>query len=248
MRKVILTPEDALQGNLVLVNKEHPLKKPAAPDSLCTFLNSEILLEHKTALVLEHLFAAIGCGSKLIPVSGYRTSEQQRQIYASSLAEHGSDFTQKYVALPGCSEHQTGLAVDLALNRKPIDFIRPDFPEEGFCRIFRLKMDCYGFIERYPEGKRDITGIAPEPWHFRYVGLPHASLMRRHNFTLEEYLEYLCRFPYEGRHLKTEILNKSFEIFYRKAEKGSSLTEIPGVLPFQVSGTNTGGYIFTLWR
>ena len=55
-------------------------------------------------------------------------------------------------------------------------------------------------MERYQEGKEALTGIAPEPWHFRYVGLPHATIMNTHGFCLEEYLDYLKDFPYEGRH------------------------------------------------
>ena len=111
-------------------------------------------------------------------------------------------------------------------------------------------MISYGFIERYPEGKEDITGIAAEPWHFRYVGLPHAAIMKLHGFCLEEYLDYLSHFPSEGPHLEITIQNKSFEIFYQKAEAsdGSVLLSLPSTLPFQVSGTNTDGCVVTLWR
>ena len=111
-------------------------------------------------------------------------------------------------------------------------------------------MTSYGFVERYPEGKEGITGIAAEPWHFRYVGIPHAAIMERHGFCLEEYIDYLSLFPADGRHLEIEIQNKSFEIFYQKlgpAEPSVTLS-LPSSLPFQVSGTNTGGFAVTLWR
>ena len=93
------------------------------------------------------------------------------------MAESGLAFTHKYVAYPGCSEHQTGLAIDLGKAAGHIDFIRPAFPYDGTCGAFRRAAAAYGFIERYQKGKESLTGIAREPWHFRYVGLPHAAIM-----------------------------------------------------------------------
>ena len=81
------------------------------------------------------------------------------------------------MALPGCSEHQTGLAIDLGKAAGYIDFIRPAFPYDGVCGRFRRLAARYGFIERYQRGKEEVTGISAEPWHFRYVGAPHAQLM-----------------------------------------------------------------------
>ena len=76
-----------------------------------------------------------------------------------------------------CSEHQTGLAIDLGLASEEIDVIRPNFPYSGVCAAFRKQAADYGFILRYPAGKEAVTGIAYEPWHFRYVGVPHARFM-----------------------------------------------------------------------
>ena len=64
---------------------------------------------------------------------------EQTQIFEDSLKENGAEFTQKVVAKPGCSEHQTGLAIDLGQNIPPIDFIRPDFPYYGICNKFRTE-------------------------------------------------------------------------------------------------------------
>lgn len=72
----------------------------------------------------------------------------------------------------GCSEHETGLAIDLALAGEEPDFIRPPFPDRGICRRFRQRCADFGFVLRYPAGKETVTGIAHEPWHFRYVGVP----------------------------------------------------------------------------
>ena len=109
-------------------------------------------------------------------------------IYTDSLRENGPEFTAKFVAMPGHSEHLTGLAIDLGLRQPKIDFIRPAFPYEGICQKFRELAPAYGFIERYPKGKEHITGIAHEPWHFRYVGTPYSETMAFKGMTLEEYL------------------------------------------------------------
>ena len=107
------------------------------------------------------------------------------------MAEHGETFTRQYVALPGCSEHQTGLAIDLGKAAGYIDFIRPAFPYDGVCGRFRRLAARYGFIERYQRGKEEVTGISAEPWHFRYVGAPHAQLMETNGLCLEEYRDFL---------------------------------------------------------
>lgn len=250
MKTITLTRQALNRGSLLLVNASHPLPESVAPERLTPFFGSGVLLERRTSLVLENLFETLGLGASLIPVSGYRTLNEQKQIYASSLAENGEEFTRKYVALPDCSEHQTGLAIDLALNQEPLDFICPYFPRDGICGRFREKMISYGFVERYPEGKEDITGIAAEPWHFRYVGLPHAAIMMLRGYCLEEYIDYLSLFPAEGPHLEISVQNKNFEIFYQKLSEtdGSVTLELPSSLPFQASGTNAGGCVVTLWR
>ncbi|MFR1232947.1 MAG: D-alanyl-D-alanine carboxypeptidase family protein [Evtepia gabavorous] len=79
--------------------------------------------------------AAIGGWKEIVPVSGWRALEEQQAIWEDSLAENGLPFTQTYVAYPGHSEHQTGLAIDLGRRSASIDFIRPDFPYTGLCQI-----------------------------------------------------------------------------------------------------------------
>lgn len=199
--------------------------------------------------MLAELMAFLGCGQQIVPVSGYRTMREQQTIYADSLREHGEDFTRKYVAIPGCSEHQTGLAVDLAENRDAIDFIRPDFPYAGICGRFRESAARYGWIERYPAGRERITQIAHEPWHFRYVGYPHSEVMKERGLTLEEYTDYLKRFSYYGTPLRFRRDRRDFEIFYVPipSEK-EAVIEIPEEVPCQISGNNEDGIVVTLWR
>lgn len=249
MRMLEFGEADIAKGRLVLVNPSHPLKDdlpkerlvPVRPDF------AQILLERQAAQRLAELLARLRGEREIVPVSGYRTLREQQEIYADSLREHGPAFTQKYVALPGCSEHQSGLAIDLAENRPPIDFLRPSFPEHGICGRFRALCSQYGFIERYPAGRERITGIAHEPWHFRYVGYPHAEIIRENAFTLEEYTAYLRRFPYAGSHLHWKGGRQDFEIFYLPVHGNpDARIAIPDGVPFQVSGDNAGGVVVTL--
>lgn len=251
MKTLKLGKSDISKGNLILVNPSHPLKRDMPKDSLVSVRPDAayILLERQTARMLAEVTAFLGCARQIVPVSGYRTMGEQQAIFADSLKEHGEEFTRKYVALPGCSEHQTGLAIDLAKNQDDIDFIRPDFPYTGICGRFRGLSVQYGFIERYPAGREQITHIAHEPWHFRYVGYPHSEIMRERASTLEEYMDYLKQFPYQGAHLRFKRDRRDFEIFYAPVQPDEeAVIEIPDGVPYQVSGNNEDGVVVTLWR
>ena len=174
-------------NTLVLVNARHAYWEPEDREPLVC-VNDGVPLLRCAAEALELLMAAIEGWSGIAAVSGWRSREEQKQIWDESLRENGEAFTIQYVALPGHSEHQTGLAIDLGVRTPEIDFIRPYFPNTGICGAFQARAAEFGFILRYPAGKEHVTGIAHEPWHFRYVGVPHAALMVRKGLTLEEYL------------------------------------------------------------
>ena len=230
-------------GSLILVNAEHPLRDGRRPPLAPAAPGSAVLLETRASAMLTGALERLGAVGEIVPVSGWRSRAEQQQIWDGSMAENGEDFTRKYVAIPGCSEHQTGLAIDLALRSDSIDFIRPDFPYDGICGRFRAIAADYGFIERYPSGKEKITGIAAEPWHFRYVGRPHARLMRDMGLTLEEYVELLRGYPYPGRLLSAA--GGGYDAFVGFSR---SYTPQEHRAPCQVSGNNVDGYILTLWR
>ncbi len=251
MKSLRFEKADIAKGFLILVNPSHPLKEDIPKENLVPTSNkaAHTLLERQTAKMLAKVLSLTGCEGEIVPVSGYRTMQEQQTIYADTLREHGEDFTQKYVAIPGCSEHQTGFAVDLALNRETIDFIRPDFPYTGICERFRDISIQYGFIERYPAGHEHITCIAHEPWHFRYVGYPHSETMKKSALTLEEYTDYLKQFPYQSNHLRLKINWRNYEVFYVSVQNGKEvIIEIPVGIPCQVSGNNVDGVVVTLWR
>lgn len=247
MRRLTLAFERIHTGSLILVNRSHAFADSRQPELHPALGRGDVPFDRRAETLLSRLIADIGAQSSIVPVSGWRSKAEQQAIWDSSLRTDGRSFTEKYVALPGCSEHQTGLAIDLALNREPIDFIRPHFPYSGICQIFRETAVRYGFIERYPAGKESITGIAHEPWHFRYVGAPHAQIMAVLNLTLEEYVDFLRGYPHGKRPYRFVDSGLDVEISYQKADAETAL-EIDDRLPCIISGNNVDGFILTVWR
>ena len=196
MEKDYLLNRSLSNGKLLLVNAEHPYREDPEGIKLLPVNaggkgETDILLEEHALRQFSALMEEIDGWGEIVPVSGFRSFKEQQKIYAGSLAENGEEFTRKFVALPGCSEHQTGLAIDLGLKQETVDFIRPDFPYAGICQRFRKRAAAYGFIERYQKEKEQITGIAAEPWHFRYVGCLHAKRINDLHMCLEEYVAYI---------------------------------------------------------
>jgi D-alanyl-D-alanine dipeptidase/carboxypeptidase len=248
MKTLILDKKDIYKGSLILVNSRHPVNGDS--DSVLVpfnTINTDILIEAKAAALLSQLLKFIDCKNEIIPVSGYRTRKEQKKIYEDSLLENGIEFTRQYVALPDSSEHQTGLAVDLGENTGEIDFIRPNFPYIGIFGDFRMNAAKYGFIERYGRDKEAVTGIAHEPWHFRYVGYPHAQIIRDNNLSLEEYIAFIKDFPYEEKPFHFKEKQKEIDIFYVNAASEKTALELPEDKCVQISGNNADGFIVTVW-
>lgn len=237
--KIKLTEKNIITGNLILINPDHLLQKEA--ENLVPFNTTfkNIKLNQEANEWLQLALEKIQAMNKIVPVSGYRTLEEQIAIYETSLKESGEEFTQKFVALPNASEHQTGLAIDLALNEGEIDFICPSFPYHGICQEFRKIASKFGFIERYQEEKKTITKISKEEWHFRYVGYPHSRIIEDKNLCLEEYIDYLKQFTYPNNPLKYE----EYKIFYvpYRHEAYIEVTK-----DYVVSGNNVDGWIITI--
>lgn len=257
--------EAVQEGNLILVNREHPLKlrRQYRSDDLAMIdvRFPEILLRNVAASHLKCIFQRIESGEKIVPVSGFRSLREQTELFDTSWAENGEEYTKKFVARPNQSEHQTGLAIDVAEYSEQIDFICPEFSYEGIAMKFREMAAEYGFIERYPKGKEEITGIAHEPWHFRYVGIPHARIISLLGLTLEEYVEFLKQFPYEqlparqqdrkirlAQGLVYQHGYHEFHIYYVKADEERTLLVLPAECEFDISGNNEDGFILTIQK
>lgn len=150
----------------------------------------ESMLREEAARALEKMFAAAEEeeGYTLYMISGYRSFEHQTGTYDRVKAARGEEYANKFIAIPGHSEHQTGLAMDIT----NIDHMDDDHEKqlgtmpEGIW--LRDNAHRFGFILRYPEGKEEITGYSYEPWHFRYVGLELSKEIYTQGLTLDEYM------------------------------------------------------------
>lgn len=235
MKRYKLTKQDIYKGNLILINKDNLRKSFVNKKDLVPFNNiyNDILLDKEANEKLQLLLKKINANKEIVPVSGYRTTLDQIKIYNGSLKDNGYDFTNKYVAKPHASEHETGLAIDLGINSKKIDFLRPKFPHTGMAAQFRLFAAQYGFIERYKKTKENITNIAAEEWHFRYVGYPHSKIMAEMNLCLEEYISYLKNH---------KIKYQNYLIYYLPFNNDMIITLGDKDL---ISGNNIDGFIIT---
>lgn len=244
-----LTKEAVFRGNLLLVNARHPLRDVDVRAMIPVAMHTPSVCLHRDAAnALQMLLEKIGAGDSIVPVSGYRSAQEQTDIYRNSCRENGKTFTRKYVALPNHSEHQTGLAIDVGLKQDKIDFIRPKFPNSGICRTFRESAADFGFILRYPKAKEAVTGIAYEAWHFRYVGHPHAKIMEENGLTLEEYTEFIKQYRAERRLIYSSTDSITAEIYYAPAGGDSETVSIPDAGIYQISGNNFDGFIVTVWK
>lgn len=181
---------------MVLVNGEN--RMPENFESTVEFMTIENMdgtkfrVEKKTCEAFlrmrEDLLKNDGLQAELI--SSYRSVATQEALFQKRLAEFGAEFTYKYVAVPGHSEHHTGLAIDVSF---VVDgkIVRGTENLLGIDHLFQIahkKLPQYGFILRYPQPKEDVTKIGYEPWHFRYIDSPEIAMeITNSGICLEEY-------------------------------------------------------------
>ena len=183
---------------LMLVNKEYYLPAGYIPKDLVRAdveysfgeeIVEKALMRKDAAAALEEMFqAAAAEGIELFAVSGYRSYSRQEQVFNNEVAQKGNEAAMEAVALPGQSEHQTGLTMDISSRSVNLELTQDyELTDEG--RWLAENAHKYGFILRYPKGKEEITGYKFEPWHFRFVGKTYSKIIYDKNLTLEEYFE-----------------------------------------------------------
>ncbi len=243
-------------GDLILVNNQYAYTEsnPSEIVSVYEYKNdnyhvsgTETSLREQaiTALnsMLKDFYVAKGLDD-IIVISGYRTNEQQQSLYDADLEETGEETSTK-VAKPGYSEHETGYALDVSLYQDGMIY---DYDGTEDYEWINQNAAHYGYILRYAEDKTDTTGIQAEPWHYRYVGQPHATYMYENNLCLEEYMTLLKNYG-EDNHLSiTNWDGEIYEVYYVPADASSDTTYVlvPSDQDYTISGNNTDGFIVTV--
>ncbi len=240
-KTIILKQDDIHRGNLILINRHYPIRNQYYKDKLVSF-NIDfnyVQINYQLREQLIDIFDSINSHIQIIPTSGFRSHDEQKKLYDDSLKENGEAFTKAYVAYPGCSEHESGLAIDLAINEKNIDLIRPSFPNFGISKQFKELAADYGIIERYEENKKELTLINAEEWHFRYIGYPHSKIMKEMNLCLEQYIEYIQDYK---RNINP-YLYENYEISFLSLDHEELEVTLDDREHY--SGNNVNGFIFT---
>ncbi len=181
--------------NLILINKEHPID--ASYEFELKQIKGSFFADARICDAVQNMLeAGKKDGVALMLCSAYRSYSRQVELFDShvvSYVKKGDSYEESYkkvaesLTIPGSSEHQAGLAVDIVTPRYQV--LNDGFGETEAGIWLAENCYKYGFILRYPKGKEDITGITYEPWHFRYVGVEAATEITKQNITLEEYLE-----------------------------------------------------------
>ena len=188
----IMEPDDLL----VLVKHGFGVSSDYVPDDLVSTnimvsdSNPDPRLRKEAAEALEKMAEdASKEGYTLAINSAYRSYEDQQAVYDEYFAMYDPVTAASLVAVPGYSEHQLGLSVDLTC-KDVIDGVYGVFGDSPDYDWTIAHAHEYGFILRYPEDKTAITGTANEPWHYRYVGVEAATEIYENGWTLEEYIQH----------------------------------------------------------
>lgn len=212
--------------SLMLINTDYPLPDNYSPE-LSQYKDSELQMNTAVHSAYEELVKAIEgkTKSRLFISSAYRTQQEQENEFEADAST---------ATRPGTSEHQSGLALDVYVQYYAgFGFIKTEAGQF-------VNSNCweYGFIIRYPSFGKDKTGIKYEPWHIRYVGMPHAKIIYNNHITLEEYvfsLEDGVWYEVDG-----------YLISRQKLSSNNTLNIIENSSNIVISPDNTGSYIITL--
>jgi len=251
-------------GELILVNRDYAYKDSYNMNLVNLYANmtdsyiadrSDMELD-KTYVeainnLLDDFVAATGLNN-VVANSGYRSYEEQNEMYLEDLERTGLNYSE-LVAPPGNSEHHTGLAMDFAVDDGDA---YPALRNEGEYSWIYENAHKYGMILRYTEQNKHITKYMAESWHFRYIGPVHASIVRTMGISYEEYIGFLKDFqfdnPLEYKFSDTEF----YRIYYVPVNTEGNITEIPlpyeavgnsdGSWSYKISGNNADGFIVTV--
>ena len=244
-----MTDADQTSGSLALVNAAHTWVFPESQNLVSVYerkngaysLSGADLMLAEQAMeplnqMIESFRSATG-HSDLLVTTAYRSFDQQQKIYQDAVDRFGEGAASEYAAKPGEAELHTGLTVDF---QTCLNGVYDSLHNVGdYAWLYEHSAE-FGFVNRYPLDKAEITGVENSERSFRYVGKPHAAYMKENNLCLEEYLDLLRRHPWDGEHL---VFDK-FEIYFCS---GRTVYVQEG-WQFTVSGINGDGFVVAAWQ
>ncbi|WP_296626888.1 D-alanyl-D-alanine carboxypeptidase family protein [uncultured Negativibacillus sp.] len=189
---------------LLLANVDNPLPQDFTVET--EVVQNSFEMDARVAQTMRNMIdAAAKDGVDLLVCSAYRSIEKQQTLFDEQVQiylnqgksrQEAYDLTASAIAIPGTSEHHTGLAADIVTpTHQTLD---PEFADTEAGQWLQEHAWEYGFVLRYPEDKQDVTKIIYESWHYRFVGKTHAKLMKESGLCLEEYLQQEVPEGYTG--------------------------------------------------
>ena len=213
--------------NLMLINEDYPINENRVPpieEYRTTGVMMAYTVPEAYGVLSDYIRATMN--NTLYIESSYRSFEDQERIYA----EEGPEIA----AVPGCSEHQSGLALDVYV----MNFGGSAFINSYVGKFVNTNCGDFGFIIRYPYNAQDITGFNYEPWHLRFVGLPHSRIIMDAGITLEEYIDSL----------EIDVWYSYDNYFICRQDAGNiSIPEQYSDCAYDISPDNMGHYIITIF-
>lgn len=195
---------DTSKEGLVLVNKFYKLNNDYIPGNLVKMNLQYAFTGKQLVQVAYNAFVNMAKAAKIEDITilgntAYRSYDTQLSIYNNTVLKHDRDYADNYVARAGYSEHQTGLAIDIATyNTETSSYTNSNFETTPAFTWLSEHAYEYGYILRYPNGKEYITGYNYEPWHYRYVGIEAATFIHDNDLTFDEYYLYYVDGAYEN--------------------------------------------------
>lgn len=251
--------KDKFKGDLILVNEDHQYF--GGDEDLVSIVEMNLEEERSSFTAVDNTYTILRRvygpmaqmiddfyekydNDTLIIYGSYRTTAFQQQLYEQDLAQTGSEESTR-VAKPGFSEHETGYAFDFT------ESVNHDYDGTGDYAWINKNCYKYGFVVRYTKSKEKITKIQDEPWHFRYVGIPHAYYMTKNDLCLEEYIALVEMNPYDGSHLEfSDDDGNEYEVYFVASDDGAETTNVPvpSGVKYEISGNNSTGFIVTVYK
>jgi len=243
---------DIHRGYLLLVNHNHSFTIPDDLDlvNIIEARTTSFRVQQESARLLRSIIEPLddmmdafisATGNRTVTIiSAYRNRDSQQRILNSYISRMGRREALRWAAQPGHSEHHTGLAFDFGIISGGV---RSTFLGTGNTSWFRRNSHNYGFILRFPQNKTQITDTNFEPWHYRYVGLPHSTIITQNGWALEEYIENLREYDFDNP-FEFELNDVLYEIYF----SDSTEIKLPLNSDFDISGNNVDGFIITAVR